>query len=89
MEWKSFVAGLVDHYAPRTDADRVLWRVTKTDREMTCRVREIRTTDGYIGLELRVEHNGEFDLTEHNKERLRFTQRVDELRALLEATHVN
>jgi hypothetical protein len=45
------------------DGDRVLWRVAKDDRTMTCREREIRTAT-YVGLELRVEHNGQVYRTE-------------------------
>jgi hypothetical protein len=41
----------------------VLWRVAKDDRTMTCREREIRTAT-YVGLELRVEHNGQVYRTE-------------------------
>ena len=83
--WDAFVAGLVDHYAPRRDADRELWRVTKPDRAIVCRIREIPTGDGYVGLELRVEHNSEMYLTEVHKERVAFSRRVEELRELLEA----
>ena len=84
--WESFVADLVDHYAQRSrEGDRVLWRVAKGDRTMTCREREIRTTDGYVGLELRVEHNGQVYLTELHTERVAFDRRVAELRAMLEA----
>lgn len=39
--------------------------------------------DGYVALELRVEHNGEIYLTESHKERVRFQARVNELRDLL------
>ena len=85
LTWDAFVAGLVDHYASRRDGDRELWRVTKPDRDIVCRVREIRTGDGYVALELRVEHNGQVFRTEVHKERVGFSQRVDELRQLLEA----
>jgi hypothetical protein len=68
--------------------DTVLWRVTKPGRTMTCRVREIRAGQGwddYVGLELRVAHNEQVFRTEVHKERVRFYQRVDELRRMLEA----
>ena len=85
LPWDAFVAGLVDHYAPRRDADRELWRVTKPDRDIVYRVREIRTGDGYVGLELRVEHNGQVFRTEVHTERVAFNRRMEELRRLLEA----
>jgi hypothetical protein len=40
LTWDEFVAGLFE-YAHPSDGDRVLWRVTKPDREMVCREREI------------------------------------------------
>jgi hypothetical protein len=83
LVWDAFVAGLVDHYAP--PPDRVLWRVTKPGREMTCRVREIRTPGGCVGLELRVEHNGQVYRTEAHTERIAFHRRVEELREMPEA----
>lgn len=48
-------------------------------------MRELRTFDGYVGLELRVAHNDETYLTEVHKERVAFYRRVEELRAMLEA----
>ena len=82
--WDAFVASLVDEYAHGSDGDRVLWRATKPDREVLCRVREIRMGDGYVGVELRVEHNGQvFHITELHRERVAFNRRVDELRELL------
>jgi hypothetical protein len=85
LTWETFVANLVDHYAQRNrESDRVLWRVAKGDRTMTCREREIRTAT-YIGLELRVEHNDQVYRTEVHTERVAFYRRVEELRATLEA----
>jgi hypothetical protein len=81
--WEAFVAGLVDHYTQRGDRDRTLWRVTKADREIVCRERA-RTVEGFIGLELRVEHNGQVFRTELHNERVAFYRRVEELRAMLE-----
>ena len=52
VRWESFVAGLVDYYAQRSrEGERVLWRVAKDDRTMTCREREIRTATS-VGLEV-------------------------------------
>jgi hypothetical protein len=70
--------------AQRSDGDRVLWRLGKPDREIVCRVREIRTGTGYVALELRVEHNGQIYRTEVHQERVAFSRRVDELRRMLE-----
>ena len=44
-----------------------------------------RTADGSVGLELRVEHNGQVFRTEVHTERVAFYRRVEELRAMLEA----
>lgn len=67
--------------------DQELWRVTKAPgRTIVCRRREIPSGtgwDGYVALELRVEHNGEIYLTEQHRERVRFQARVNELRAML------
>ncbi len=43
------------------------------------------TGHDYIGLELRVSHNGQFYPTGLHKERVPFYWRVDELRGMLEA----
>jgi hypothetical protein len=83
LTWDAFVAGLVDHFVTRHDAE--LWRVTKPDREIICRVRDIRTRDGFVGLELRMEYNGQVLHTEVHKQRLAFDRRVNESRRLLEA----
>jgi hypothetical protein len=80
LTWDSFVASLVDAYAPRSDGDRVLRRVTTPNCEITCREREIRTGQSYVDLELRVEHHGQMYLTAVHKERVAFSRRVDELR---------
>ena len=74
LTWESFVAGLVDHYAQRGDSDRTLWRVTKADREIVCRERA-RTVEGFIGLELRVEHHAQVFRTEVHLERVAFYHR--------------
>lgn len=61
--------------------------MTKPGREVVCRLREIPYGDGwdgYVALELRVEHNGEVFRTETHKERVLFYKRVEELRRSLE-----
>ncbi len=63
--WESFAAGLADHYGQRShQGDCVLWRVTKPNREITCHEREAHAAVGYVGLELRVAHNGQVFRTE-------------------------
>ena len=59
--------------------------MTKPDRVIDCRVREVHSRHFAVGLELRVEHNGQAFLTELHRERVRFERRVHELRAMLEA----
>ena len=47
--------------------------------------RERIRTATYVGLEMRVEHNGQVYRTEVHTERVAFYRRVEELRAMLEA----
>jgi len=74
-----------------TDAgapDTVLWQVIKPDRTITCRRRAIRAGrgwDDYVGLELRVDHNGQVFRTEIHTDHVTFVHRVEELRRMLEA----
>ena len=86
LTWESFVAGLVDHYAQRSrEDDRVLWHVVKDDRDDDVPRARDPHGDGYVGLELRVEHNDQVFRTEVHTERVAFYRRVEELRAMLEA----
>ena len=84
LPWNSFVAVLTN-VTLRSPSDRLLWRMTKPDRVVDCRVREVRSRHFAVGLELRVEHNGQVFLTELHRERVAFDRRVYELSAMLEA----
>jgi hypothetical protein len=84
LPWNSFLA-LLASATLRSPTDSLLWRMTKPDRVVDCRVREVRSRHFAVGLELRVEHNGQVFLTELHRERVAFDRRVEELRAMLEA----
>ncbi len=84
LPWNSFLA-LLSNVTLRSPSDRLLWRMTKPDRVIDCRMREVRSRQFAVGLELRVEHNGQVFLTELHRERVAFERRVEELRAMLQA----
>lgn len=69
--------------------DLELWRVRKVDRVMRAVVRTIRPVtaswDDTVGLELRVEHNGEIYLTELRRDQAALEARSAELLKSLEA----
>jgi hypothetical protein len=84
LTWGAFLAMLTSE-TEHCSSDRLLWRMTKPNRTIVCRVREVLSRHFAVGLEIRVEHNGQVYLTELHRERVMFSRRVAELRELLEA----